>query len=166
MIREANLNDLDEIMDIVGQIIVEMREYGNTQWDETYPTAEDFKKDIAEGCLYVDEFEDDLTGFICINDIEPEEYKDIDWASDEKSLVLHRMGVNSKYRGKGKGKNLIRYAENLAMRNDIMYLKTDTNSKNMKMYNLLKKMGFRFAGEMDFLGKPDPFFCYDLKLDV
>lgn len=166
MIREANLNDVDRIMDIVKQIIVEMGESGNTQWDENYPKAEDFKKDVEEGCLYVDEFEGDLIGFICINETEPEEYKNINWTSDEKALIMHRMGVNPEYRGKGKGKNLIRYAENLAMRNDIMYLKTDTNSKNEKMNGLFKTMGFKFVGEMEFLGKKDLFNCYDLKLDA
>ncbi len=166
MIRKANLNDVDAIMDIIKQIIVEMKESNNTQWDENYPKAENFEKDIEEGCLYVDEFEDDLIGFICVNDFEPEEYKNIDWISDEKALILHRMGVNPKYRRKGKAKNLIKYAENLAMDNDIMYLKTDTNSMNIKMYNLFKTCGFRFAGQMEFMGKPDVFYCYDLKLDV
>ena len=166
LIREANFNDVDSIMDIIKQIIAEMKESKNTQWDETYPKAENFKQDIEEGSLYVDEFKGDIVGFICVNDSEPEEYKNIDWISDEKSLVLHRMGINPKYRRKGKAKNLIRYAENLAMRNGIMYLKTDTNSMNTKMRSLFKTCGFRFAGEMDFLGKPDPFYCYDLKLNV
>ena len=76
------------------------------------------------------------------------------------------MGINPKYRRQGKAKNLIRYAENLAMDNGIMYLKTDTNSMNIKMYNLFKKCGFRFVGQMEFMGKTDVFYCYDIKLDV
>ena len=32
MIRKANLNDVDGIMDIVNQIVVEMKESNNTQW--------------------------------------------------------------------------------------------------------------------------------------
>lgn len=166
MIRKANLNDVDNIMNIVKQVIVEMKDSNNTQWDENYPKAEDFINDINEGCLYVDEFEGDLIGFICINDVQPDEYKNIDWISNEDALVIHRMGVNPNYRGRGKGKNLIRYAQNLAMDNGIMYLKTDTNSMNMKMYNLFKKCGFRFAGQMEFMGKADVFYCYDLKLDI
>lgn len=139
MIRKANLNDVDGIMDIVNQIVVEMKESNNTQWDENYPKAENFKQDIEEGSLYVDEFEGDLIGFVCINDVQPDEYKEMNWISDEDALVIHRMGINPKYRRQGKAKNLIRYAENLAMDNGIMYLKTDTNSMNIKMYNLFKK---------------------------
>lgn len=138
MIRKANLNDVDGIMDIVNQIVVEMKESNNTQWDENYPKAENFKQDIEEGSLYVDEFEGDLIGFVCINDVQPDEYKEMNWISDEDALVIHRMGINPKYRRQGKAKNLIRYAENLAMDNGIMYLKTDTNSMNIKMYNLFK----------------------------
>ena len=37
---------------------------------------------------------------------------------------------------------------------------------NIKMYNLFKKCGFRFAGQMEFMGKTDVFYCYDIKLDV
>ena len=48
LIREANLNDVDAIMDIIKQIIVEMKESKNTQWDETYPKAENVKQDIEE----------------------------------------------------------------------------------------------------------------------
>lgn len=166
MIRKANLNDVDGIMDIVNQIVVEMKESNNTQWDENYPKAENFKQDIEEGSLYVDEFEGDLIGFVCINDLQPDEYKEMNWISDEDVLVIHRMGINPKYRRQGKAKNLIRYAENLAMDNGIMYLKTDTNSMNIKMYNLFKKCGFRFAGQMEFMGKTDVFYCYDIKLDV
>ena len=166
MIRKANLNDVDGIMDIVNQIVVEMKESNNTQWDENYPKAENFKQDIEEGSLYVDEFEGDLIGFVCINDVQPDEYKEMNWISDEDALVIHRMGINPKYRRQGKAKNLIRYAENLALDNGIMYLKTDTNSMNIKMYNLFKKCGFRFVGQMKFMGKTDVFYCYDIKLDV
>lgn len=166
MIRKATFNDVDAIMKVVKKIIVEMKESNNTQWDETYPTSDDFKKDVEEGNLYVDEFEGELLSFVCINEEEPEEYKNIDWVSDEKALIIHRMGVNPKHRGKGKAKLLIKYAENRAMDRGIMYLKTDTNSMNVKMYNLFKTCGFRFAGQMEFMGKKDPFYCYDLKLDV
>ena len=166
MIRKANLNDVDGIMDIVNQIVVEMKESNNTQWDENYPNSETFINDIKNDSLYVDEFEGDLIGFVCINDVQPDEYKEMNWISDEDALVIHRMGINPKYRRQGKAKNLIRYAENLAMDNGIMYLKTDTNSMNIKMYNLFKKCGFRFVGQMEFMGKTDVFYCYDIKLDV
>ncbi len=166
MIRKANLNDVDNIMNIVKEIIIEMKESNNTQWDENYPTYDNFKKDVEEGTLYVDEFEGELLGFVCINEEEPEEYKTVNWISDEKALVIHRMGVNPKHRRKGKGKLLIKYAENRAMDKNIMYLKTDTNSMNIKMYNLFKTCGFRFAGQIEFMEKKDPFYCYDLKLDV
>ena len=47
--------------------------------------------------------------------------------------------------------------------NDKLYPKI---SMNIKMYNLFKKCGFRFAGQMEFMGKTDVFYCYDIKLDV
>ena len=43
MIRKANLNDVDGILDIVIQIVVDMKVSNNTQWEENYPKAEKFK---------------------------------------------------------------------------------------------------------------------------
>ena len=64
MIRKANLNDVDGIMDIVNQIVVEMKESNNTQWDENYPKAENFKQDIDIRGLRGDEAIQAVTYFI------------------------------------------------------------------------------------------------------
>lgn len=165
MIRKATLKDVDKIMDIIKKIIIEMKEQGNKQWDENYPIREDFINDIEKENLYVDEFNEDITSFICLNYEQPDEYKDLKWTSDKKVLVIHRMGVNPSFRRQGKAKNLIRYAKNFAINNKIESIRTDTNSKNLKMDNLFKKCGFEFVGEIHFFKKEDPFYCYDIKLD-
>ena len=76
-------------------------------------------------------------------------------------MVVHRMAVNSNFRNQGVGISLLKFSEELALKNGISYLKTDTYSINDKMNSLFKKFGFRLAGEMEFLGKEKPFYCYD-----
>lgn len=161
MIRKAVTTDVEKIMEIISFTVSEMKTYNNTQWDETYPQAKNFIGDIDAGDLYVDEIGDELRGFVCVNYIEPVEYEDIKWQSQEKSMVVHRMAVNSKFRNQGVGISLLKFSENLALENGVSYLKTDTYSINDKMNALFKKFGFILAGEMEFLGKEKPFYCYD-----
>lgn len=161
MIRKASLNDVDSIMDIIKSTVEEMKTYNNTQWDESYPQAKDFIKDIESEELYVEAEGKEIKGFICINYIEPKEYDDLNWVSNSKAMVIHRMAVNPKFRQQGIATKLIKLAEQLALDNNVVYLKTDTYSINTKMNSLFKKCGFNLVGEMSFLGKEKTFFCYD-----
>lgn len=162
MIRKAIKEDIAKIMEVMKVTIEEMKEYNNTQWDENYPQASNFEKDIEAGDLYVDAVETgELRGFVCINYVEPVEYKDIKWQLDEKAVVVHRMAVNPKFRNQGVGISLLNFSQDFAVKNDVRYLKTDTYSINDKMNALFRKFGFQLAGEMEFLGKEKPFYCYD-----
>lgn len=161
MIRKATEIDIQKIMEIISVTIKEMKTYNNTQWDESYPQAINFSKDIDAGDLYVDELNDEIRGFVCINCIEPAEYDHIDWQSLEKAMIVHRMAVNLNFRNQGVGLSLLKFSEELALENGVSYLKTDTYSINDKMNSLFKKFGFQLAGEMEFLGKEKPFYCYD-----
>ncbi|WP_434796316.1 GNAT family N-acetyltransferase [Terrisporobacter vanillatitrophus] len=161
MIRKASLNDVNNIMDIIKLTVEEMKTYNNTQWDENYPKAKDFTKDVESGDLYVQDEDGEIKGFICVNYIEPIEYEGLGWGSNDKAMVIHRMAVNPNHRHQGVGTKLMNFAEQLALENNVVYLKTDTYSINTKMNSLFKKCGYNFVGEMSFLGKEKPFYCYD-----
>lgn len=161
MIRKATMNDLGSIMEILQKIIIEMHGYNNFQWDENYPQAKNFAADIENGDLFVSERENKIAGFICINRDEPIEYKGLKWSLAEKALVIHRMGVSPDYRKAGIGAELVGLADELAKSIGVKYLKTDTYSLNTKAQGLFQKCGYIFVGEMSFLGKDKPFYCYE-----
>lgn len=160
------MEDLRGIMEIIRETIEEMRTYNNTQWDESYPQEKDFINDIQSGDLFVVEREGKLVGFACINRVEPIEYKELNWTLSEECIVVHRMAVNSHYRRSGIGTELMKFADELALENSIFYLKTDTYSINIKMNALFKKCDYEFVGEMSFLGKEEPFYCYEKILNL
>ena len=135
MIRKANMNDLESIMQIIKSTVEEMKTYNNTQWDENYPLEKDFVSDIKKQDLYIYEVDGEVAGFICLNYEEPEEYLGLNWSSNKKAMVIHRMAVNPNFR--------------------------KTYSINSKMNLLLTKCGFIKIGEMSFLGKEKSFYCYD-----
>lgn len=87
MLRLATMQDLTRIMAIVQATVREMHAYGNYQWDEVYPTEQDFATDITQGDLFVSEAEGQICGLICINQTEPAVYADASWTLAEKALV-------------------------------------------------------------------------------
>lgn len=98
MIRKANMNDLESIMKIIKSTVEEMKTYNNTQWDENYPLEKDFVSDIKKQDLYIYEVDGEVAGFICLNYEEPEEYLGLNWSSNKKAMVIHRMAVNPNFR--------------------------------------------------------------------
>lgn len=165
MIRKAIINDLESIMKMLEKIIAEMHGYNNFQWDANYPQVKDFTSDIEKGDLFVCVREGTIVGFICINSDQPLEYVGLSWSLSADALVIHRMGVNSDYRNAGIGGELVRFADELARSKGVKYLKTDTYSLNTKAQGLFQKRGYIFVGEMNFLGKENPFYCYEKMLD-
>ncbi len=161
MIEKAKKNDLSKIMEIIRFTVEEMKGYNNTQWDESYPQEKDFLRDIDKEELYLLREGEQVKGFICVNYIEPSEYEGLKWSSDKKSMVIHRMAVNPNFRRQGVGMSLMKFAEEMAFENDVEYLKTDTYSVNKNMNALFKRCGYTLVGEMSFLGKEKPFYCYE-----
>ena len=164
MIRKAVLEDIKKVMEILNKTKSEMHLYNNFQWDESYPRRSDFINDIKKENLYSIEVDGDLAGFVCLNNIEPIEYKQLNWSCKGTAMVIHRMSVNPKFRGIGIGTKLMKFAQEIANKNNIKYLKTDTYSLNIKMNNLLKKCGYNFIGYTSFPQKEKPFYCYDIIL--
>jgi len=161
MLRLATMQDLTRIMAIVQATVREMHSYGNYQWDEVYPTEQDFAADITQGDLFVSEAEGQICGLICINQIEPAVYADAGWSSAEKALVLHRMAVDPDLRGRGTGSELLQQAETLALSLGLRYLKTDTYALNEKAQQLFLKHGYKFCGKIQFRKMEHQFYCYE-----
>jgi len=165
MIRKATLEDIKDIMEIIKQTIVEMNSYNNDQWDEYYPQEKDFMNDTEKEELFVIEREGKIAGFVCINKVEPVEYNDLNWTLNETAMVVHRMSVYPAYRRNGIGTELMKFTDEVALKNNLRYIKTDTYSINLKMNALFVKCGYKLVGEMSFLGKEKAFYCYEKVLN-
>lgn len=168
MIRKARLEDLPIIMQIVKEVIPLMHASGNTQWGEDYPTEEVFEEDILAETLYLSEGNDEgkhiIEGFICINQDESEEYIPLKWQADSKAVVLHRMAVSPRSRGRGVASKLIAFAEEVAAKESISWIKTDTNEANTIMKAILEKRGYQYVGQVYYRIPGTPYNCYEKKL--
>lgn len=174
MIRKARLEDLPIIMQIVKEVIPLMHASGNTQWGEDYPTEEVFREDILAETLYLsethylsegnDEGKHIIEGFLCINQDESEEYIPLKWQAEGKAIVLHRMAVSPRSRGRGVASELIAFAEEVATQESISWIKTDTNEANTIMKAMLEKRGYQYVGQVYYRIPGTPYNCYEKKL--
>lgn len=163
MIRKATLDDLERIMQITKEIVVEMKENGNPQWSDLYPTKEDFTDDINNNTLYVYE-KDKVIGFICITKDTENEYGHVLESSKNNAYIMHRLGIDKSYRALGIATKLMSYAEELAIQNNIYLMKADTEIKNNKMNALFKKLGYQQISTLTWSDNNGLFNYYEKRL--
>lgn len=164
MIRKATLDDLDRIMQITKEIVAEMKENGNPQWSDLYPTKEDFTEDINNNTLYVYE-KDKVIGFICITKDTENEYGQVLGSSKNSAYIMHRLGIDKSYRALGIATKLMSYAEELAIQNKTYLMKADTEIKNNKMNALFKKLGYQQISTLTWSDNNGLFNYYEKRLN-
>ncbi|MDF2699824.1 MAG: acetyltransferase [Haloplasmataceae bacterium] len=165
MIRIARVDDLDHIMIIVNETIEDLNKEENIQWSKDYPKRENFEKDIKNASLYIYENNCEVAGFICIDKNEDSSYKSLNWRKQSDAIVIHRFAIKRSHQRQKIATKMIEFAENFSKNKQINYLKVDTNSKNIRMNALFKKLGFEFVGNVYLRDVKDPFNCYDKVLD-
>ncbi|MBS1529963.1 MAG: GNAT family N-acetyltransferase [Bacteroidetes bacterium] len=166
IIRRATLSDVPSIMLVIADVVPAMRESGNYQWDHTYPNAAAFEEDIRVNQLWVAEFDGEVAGVAAITTEQYPEYASVGLDVSETAIVVHRLAVSTRFRGKGIAAALMQEAEAEAFRRGIKTLRIDTNTANQATQKLFPKMGYEFAGEIGLGFRPGlRFYCYEKRLD-
>lgn len=166
MIRLANINDLDKIMEIIKEIQKEMKKENNPQWNEEddYPNRDKFTTDIENDSLYIYEDESELKGFITIAK-DNSEYDELLKTTNKPAFILHRIAIKKEYRKEGIATILFNYAEELAKKDNIKLLKADTEEHNIKMNRLFTKLGYIKKGEFEYDDYPGHYIYYEKELN-
>ena len=164
-IRLATLNDIEPIMHLVAEVVPLMNASGNFQWDDNYPNAGVFEKDIVLNQLWVAELADEIAGVAAITTDQEPEYAHVGWDISETAIVTHRLAVSPRYQGNGVAAALLAQAEKEAKSRNINVLRIDTNTANQATQRLFPKAGYVFAGEIDLAFRPNlRFYCYEKRV--
>lgn len=168
IIEKATQKDLNSILKITKDALASMKMMNFNQWNEDYPNEEVFKEDIKARELYLYKEENEILGFICINQkFEPEFLKQISFNKnyDKKTFYLHRLAVKESAKGKGVAQKLLYFCEDFAKKQGFASLRADTHSKNIPMNSLFKKLNFKFCGAFNIPNYENEFLAYEKILD-
>lgn len=151
-LRIAQEENFNEIMEIINAAKRHLKDQGIDQWQHGYPDEELIHSDIAEqkGLLLLDD--EEIVGYIYMSfDGEPA-YNDIvgKWEYDEPYMVLHRLAISDKARGKGYGTEVFKLLTEHALTLGVHCCRVDTDSDNHKMQHIFKKNGFIERGIIQF----------------
>jgi N-acetylglutamate synthase-like GNAT family acetyltransferase len=100
-IRLASREDIPALMALVRRVVPLMREAGNLQWNESYPNAGVFERDIELGQLWVAEIDGSVAGVAAVTTDQEPEYAQVGWDITELAVVVHRLAVDPAFRGAG-----------------------------------------------------------------
>lgn len=147
--RQANISDLDQIVEIIELSKKYLKETKVDQWQDGYPAKEDLRRDIESGNSYVLTNKDEIVATTVISLDGESTYNSIfngEWITNEEYIVMHRVAVHDKYKGKGIFKELIKEAESLALNKGISSIKIDTHRDNISMQRAVVKNDFKRYG--------------------
>lgn len=146
--RKADKQDLEEIERVVKCAIAEMNTNKIPQWDELYPTGEDFEQDIIKEELFVGQIEEKIAVLFALNQETDEAYESADWKYPQKSYeVIHRLCVHPCFQGKGVAKMTMDFIEKFLTGKGIESIRLDVFSRNPYALKLYEKCGFKKTGE-------------------
>lgn len=147
--RQAKISDLDQIVEIIELSKKYLKETKVDQWQDGYPSKEDLRRDIESRNSYVLTNKDEIVATTVISLDGESTYNSIfngEWITNEDYIVMHRVAVHDKYKGKGIFKELIKEAENLALNKGISSIKIDTHRDNISMQRAVVKNDFEKCG--------------------
>ncbi len=145
--RQGNMEDLPEIVNLVKAAIVQMERCNIMQWDEIYPTAEDFSSDISERQLFVGMTNENIAVVYTLNTESDDEYRNGKWRDAQKSyIVLHRLCVHPKYQNQGVARNTMQYIEQQVIGLGIDAIRLDAFSQNPYSLKLYQRCGYAEVG--------------------
>lgn len=146
ILRKTQTCDIPRVMEIINQAKQYFKNNGIDQWQEGYPCEQSIETDISNGEAFVLEDQDKILG-TCMVTIQGEPTYDIidgQWLDDEDYICVHRIAVDSQYKGSGLGTVILDQA--VAMYPQYHSLRMDTHKDNLSMQRLLTKYGFQFCG--------------------
>ena len=148
--RKAALNDLEEVYSLVALAINTMVKNNIQQWDELYPTKEDFRKDIDKDHLYVGMTERQIAVVYALNQECDKEYQNGSWKYPDKPYyVVHRLCVHPGFQHRGIARHTLLHIEAELSKKNIHAIRLDAFSNNPFSLKLYDSLNYSRVGYAD-----------------
>lgn len=148
--RIATTEDLKGICGLFDGAIKNMIHNGIMQWDEVYPTEQDFREDINKGQLFVGVVQGQIAVVYVINRECDEQYRNGNWQyADISYYVIHRLCVNPDFQNQGIARRTLLHIEEQLAEWGIHAIRLDAFSENPYALRLYEHLGYAKVGTTD-----------------
>ena len=162
IIRKAKHTELDQIMETYKSCVKVMIDLGIDQWYESYPNRKIIQNDLEEQNYYVAILDEEIIAGIKIDQVQDPTYLNINWKDKRnKFIVVHRLCSKTKVWGKGVGKKMMEYAENIAVNLGCTSIRLDTYVNNPKAMAFYEHIGYTKLGPINLKPEKDIYFCFE-----
>lgn len=148
--KKATENDITEICSLIKNAIDVMEKNNIHQWDELYPTKEDFLDDINSGNLYEGIANGKIAVIYVLNKLQDPAYFTADWSyHGENFCIIHRLCVNPEFQNLGIAKQTLSHIEEVLKQNGVESIRLDVFTENPFALKLYEKADYRKTGTAD-----------------
>lgn len=148
--RLATIDDIEDVFCLIEAAIARMEKNDIHQWDDIYPTREDFITDIMNKFLYIAEDNGKIAAIYVISNESDDAYKTVNWQySNESAYILHRFCVSPDYQNRGVGKEVLAHIEAQIRDMGFETIRLDVFTENPYAQRLYRKSGFVVRGYAD-----------------
>lgn len=149
--EKHHIQEVSNLYDVLNDYLAATINYPG--WTKhVYPSIDTAREAIENETLYINLWNDKITGTIILNH-EPEQgYQQANWNCDfpyEKIIVIHTLAIHPEYLNKGIASKLIDYAIEESKKNDMKALRLDVTDKNLPAIHLYEKHGFQYIDTID-----------------
>lgn len=160
-IKQATMDDLNTVMDLLRDGRDQLAERGIDQWQGDYPNEKHVQEDIEKGFSYMVKSDDQQTvGTVALVPAPDPVYDHINghWLKNTDHFVaIHRVAIHSQHAGKGYASQLFTAIIKYLAKHypDIESIRLSTNENNLAMQRVATKSGFQKVGTMPGAYRPE-----------
>lgn len=148
LFRKGTLDDLEAITLLIHEAILHMEEQSIHQWDELYPTSDDFKADILASTLYVGILNGQLAVVYVLSQDYDAVYDTGNWQRpNETFYVIHRLCVSPHFQHQGIAKQTMAYIHKQTLSLGASSIRLDVYSQNPYALALYHACGYQKVGD-------------------
>lgn len=161
------MGDISAIMEIIADAQSLLASHGVDQWQDGYPKADIISNDIAKSESYIVENKGNIIATAVISFAGEVTYNSIDgaWLNDNNYVVVHRLAVRNCALRSGVARQMMLYAEKLAVEHNVYDIRVDTHEDNIAMQSLLSSLGYILCGKITLLSGA-PRIAYQKKIST
>ncbi|WP_119327216.1 GNAT family N-acetyltransferase [Companilactobacillus musae] len=150
-LRQATMDDLPKIIDIIDGAKKTLRDRGVEQWQQGYPDKEILKQDIEEDISFALVLNGEVVGAAALQQGYDKNYQDMtsgswDKNSDVTYSIIHRIAIEADHQGEHLSAALIQQLLTMSYYLGYQDVRIDTHPDNLVMQHIIESNGFEEKG--------------------